>query len=158
DSPGKDPWPAAQYNASQLASDQHLATAQQASDESVVLLKNSTQHGASTLPLKVPAGGNVVVLGYLANDPYSGAKYSPFKVTGVDSALTAIKNQVAKVAPGANVTYINGLQNQAWSYGDLPDPATNVASRNGTRVYLVKPDLGVNGTAVQFEGGDGAAL
>jgi beta-glucosidase len=158
DSPGKNPWPASQYNTSQLASDQHLATAQQASDESVVLLKNTSQHGAGTLPLKVPAGGNVVVLGYMANDPYSGAKYSPFKVTGVNSALTAIKDEVAKAAPGANVTYINGLQNQAWSFGDLPDPATNVASRNGTRVYLVKPDLGVNGTAVQFEGGDGAAL
>lgn len=158
DSPDKDPWPAQQYGAGQLASADHLAVARQASQDAVVLLKNSEQRGKPTLPLDVKPGGNVVVLGYMANDPYSGAKYSPFKVTGVKSARKAIEDKVAEVAPGATVTYINGIENRAWNFGDLADPATHVVSRNGSRVFLVKPNLGVDGTAATFENRSGATL
>ena len=161
DNPAANPWPATSYNASTLASAQHLDVAQKASNESVVLLKNQTPAGGGNtpvLPLTAAHARNVVVVGYMATDPYKAAKYSPYKTTGVNSALAAIQAKVAETSPGATVTYINGLQNNAWNFGALTDPGTSVATRNGTRAYLVKPNIGAGGTALEFQDGGGASL
>ncbi|MDR1151001.1 MAG: glycoside hydrolase family 3 C-terminal domain-containing protein, partial [Bifidobacteriaceae bacterium] len=109
------PWKGPEYTiANQIGNPEHLAAAQQLSDEAPVLLKNEAPAGstAKALPLGVADAKNVVVVGYMADEVEHG-DYSPTNTVDKTNAVQGItKAAEGLIGDAANVTFIPGITAQ----------------------------------------------
>ena len=112
------PYPGIANPSTEWLTPQHLATARQTADESIVLLNNSNPPGASTptLPLSTSTS-SIAVVGPLADDPVD--QLGPDVPIGYDTSAAAagsggsdkivtVLDGIKKAAPNANVTYTPG--------------------------------------------------
>lgn len=127
------PWRGSDYTIeNQVSSPEHLAVAQQMSDEAVVLLKNDAPEagGVSALPLTAEDTDNVVVVGPLATMEVHG-DYSPTRIAEHSNALQGIEKAVHAIDPTAEVTYIPGMNKSGLENKRKPSIGTPVAPAAG---------------------------
>ncbi|MCZ2830922.1 glycoside hydrolase family 3 C-terminal domain-containing protein [Modestobacter sp. VKM Ac-2986] len=126
------PWRNGDYTIeNQVSSPEHLAISQQMSDEAVVLLKNDAPAGAApALPLTAEDADSVVVVGPLATTEVHG-DYSPTRIAENSNALQGIEEAVAASNPGAEVTYISGMNKTGLENKRKPSIGSPVAPAAG---------------------------
>jgi len=100
------------YGPDSVASETHLALAREAAQKSMVLLKNDPTTGAEKplLPLKIPTGGRLALIGELADKPNTGDKGS------------------SKVRASHVITPLEGLKVAAKDFEVIYDPARRIES------------------------------
>ena len=126
------PWRGSEYTIdNQVSSPEHLAVAQQMSDEAVVLLKNDAPEadGVSALPLTAE-DTDIVVVGPLATMEVHG-DYSPTTIAEHSNALQGIEKAVQDINPTAEVTYIPGMNKSGLENKRKPSIGTPVAPAAG---------------------------
>ncbi|MDR1151443.1 MAG: glycoside hydrolase family 3 C-terminal domain-containing protein, partial [Bifidobacteriaceae bacterium] len=108
DDPDKVPWTSEQYAwANQIDAPAHHATAQQMSEEAVVLLKNTPAPGETKPILPIdPDINDIVVLGYLGGTATHG-DYSPSTRLDTRTPIEGIRDVAQSINPAATVTAIN---------------------------------------------------
>ncbi|MDR1151290.1 MAG: glycoside hydrolase family 3 C-terminal domain-containing protein, partial [Bifidobacteriaceae bacterium] len=118
----------------------HTATANKMSDEAPVLLKNGPVAGTNktALPLDPADAGNIVLLGYLADEAILGG-YSGSPNPAPLSALAGLREAVASYGynPDTAVTQIDGIVPQ---YGAKPGiESVTFYDAAGTQTLLTAP-------------------
>ncbi len=123
--------PYAKIDPSELDSVAHRALALKLANESMVLLKND-----GVLPLKT-AGAKILVVGPLANQ----TKVLLGNYNGIPTHTVSILEGIRNGFPGANITYVEGMQFLSHTGSPVPSSALSVDGQPGLRASYSRFDI-----------------
>ncbi len=97
------------YDRSRLAAPEHTALAREVAEEAMVLLKNEPSADEAVLPLSLPSGGRLALLGRLAEsenlgDHGSSSVYPPYVITAADGVRAAAEERDIELTVDSRAT------------------------------------------------------